>query len=400
MEWLFIFKLGFKSLLAHRLRTFLTIVGVIIGIGSIVFLVSLGFGLQDLVTKQIVRSEAFLMIDVSPGTSSVLKVNKESLSQFKDTDGVMKVEPFVSVPGKIKLGTSVTDGVVFGATSEYYQMVGLKSKKGQILAIQKDSRQVFLTTGALKLLGDRSEVSTLNQTIQVDLIIDKEYLVEATNNLKKENEEFTVAGFVDDSDTSTVYLPLSVIETYGVVNFSGAKLQTQDASKVLGVRKYIESFGYQTDYVGDTLAQINSFFDVFKILLGGFGVVALVVAALGMFNTLTISLMERTREIGLMKALGVKRRDVYRIFLVEALLIGVFGGMVGIVVGWVLSKGINMILNILANRSGGEPATIFITPYWFVITIVVFAFAVGLLTGLYPAKRATRISPLDALRYE
>jgi len=119
-----------------------------------------------------------------------------------------------------------------------------------------------------------------------------------------------------------------------------------------------------------------------------------------MFNTLTISLMERTREIGLMKALGFKRRDVHRLFLIEASFLGLVGGILGILTGYVTTKLINFILNLVGQRMGAEAETVFVTPLWFTLLVLGFAILVSLTVGIYPARRAVRISPLNALRYE
>jgi putative ABC transport system permease protein len=134
--------------------------------------------------------------------------------------------------------------------------------------------------------------------------------------------------------------------------------------------------------------------------LGALGGIALLVAAIGMFNTMTIALLERTRDIGIMKAVGVDNRDIYWMFLTEAIIISGLGGALGGALGLLLSIGINAIVNGLATLVGADSVILFRTPLSFVAIVIVFAVVVGISTGIYPSKRAAKINPLDALRYE
>jgi putative ABC transport system permease protein len=158
--------------------------------------------------------------------------------------------------------------------------------------------------------------------------------------------------------------------------------------------------GYQVDSIADTVGQIDKIFMIFQMVVAGFGAIALFVAAMGALNTLTVSLLERTREIGLMKSLGGTSRDIYKMFLVEAVVIGMTGGIIGIGAGLGLSELVNMGLNVLAKKAGGQPVDIFFTPLYFIGLIIGLVFIISIITGLYPARRAAHINPLDALRYE
>ncbi len=167
------------------------------------------------------------------------------------------------------------------------------------------------------------------------------------------------------------------------------------------VRKQIEGIGYVTTSVADTVSQINSFFASARVILGLLGMVALGVAALGMFNTLTISLLERTKEIGLLISLGARRKDVKRLFIIEALALSFMGAVFGIVVAWALGRGINMALfNLAQSRGVGDTFSVFFIPLWLIVGILAFTAITGLIVVAYPARRASRISPIDALRHE
>ncbi len=166
------------------------------------------------------------------------------------------------------------------------------------------------------------------------------------------------------------------------------------------VRKAVESMGFPTTSINDTVDQINQVFVIVQFVLGGFGFVALMVAAIGIFNTLTIALLERTHEIGIMKAIGGRNTDVAFVFTAEASMIGLFGGLFGVSVGWLLGKIINLLINFVATSVGGTSNSLFSTPWWFALFVVLFAFLVSTIAGILPARRAAKLDPLEALRYE
>jgi len=150
---------------------------------------------------------------------------------------------------------------------------------------------------------------------------------------------------------------------------------------------------------------INNFYLVLQIIFGGVGAIALLVAAIGIANTMAMAILERTREIGLMKAVGATNRDVLSIFLGEAAGIGFLGGLGGVLVGWLAGQGINVAAQVyFANQStqaGGVPVSVAVsTPAWLLLFALVFATLIGLLSGLYPALRAATMVPVLALKYE
>jgi len=155
-----------------------------------------------------------------------------------------------------------------------------------------------------------------------------------------------------------------------------------------------------TRSVVDTVEQINSLFSTLRTALLLLGMVALAVAALGMFNTLTVSLLERTREVGLMKALGMKSAEVKELFLTESMVMGLFGGVLGIILGVVLGKLLGLVLSLAAFSQEVGFIDVSYIPLPFVLTVVLLSLLVGITTGIYPARRATKISALNALRYE
>lgn len=392
-------KIAFKSIMGKKLRSFLTIGGVVMGIGAIVFLVSLGFGLQNLIVERITGLDALRTIDVSTVKSQIIRLNNEAKSRFANFPEVERVEMQVNLPGRLKFGGSSTDVVVFGAPRDYLKLASVRTDFGQVY---EDSWEaVIVNTAVLNLVGYTEETyeDAINNTATLELVLLTEILNEGSET-KAVTKELKIEGVITDNETPYIYVPASLLEKEGVVNYSQAKVMVKDQNDLTTIRNNIEALGFTTSSAADTVQQINQIFTIFRVVLAGFGGIGLVVASLGMFNTLTVSLLERTREVGLMKALGARRKDIFRLFLFEALLISGIGGIMGIAFGVGLGEFGNFLLNRLAQATGNEGVDIFYTPIFFVAGIFMFSLLVGFLTGLFPSRRAGTISPLDALRYE
>jgi len=182
-------------------------------------------------------------------------------------------------------------------------------------------------------------------------------------------------------------------------------VKVDSVEHVLDVNDQITAMGFQA-YTPQSFVQgINNFYLVLQVIFGGVGAIALLVAAIGIANTMAMAILERTREIGLMKAVGATNRDVLSIFLGEAAGIGFLGGLGGVLIGWLAGQGINVIaLVYMAQQSasqGGMPPSVAVsTPVWLPIFALVFATLIGLMSGLYPALRAATLVPVQALKYE
>jgi len=394
-----LFKIAFKSLLGKKLRSTLTVGGVMVGIAAIVFLVSLAYGIQNLIIEQATGLEALKIVDIASVNNKVLKLDSNSMGQLKAIPHVSKVEPLVNIPGQLSFAGSSTDIVSFGASAEYVRLAEIALKYGDIF--NDNDNGIIVNTTILKLVGVAEEdyESSLGKEATISLVVSQEMLADGEET-KVVEETLRIVGVVEDSENPYIFLPVRILENNGVVNYSQAKAQVDAKENVANARQIIESIGFKTNSVADTVAQIDQVFTIFRVILASFGAIALIVAALGMFNTLTVSLLERTREVGLMKALGARRREVFSLFLIESLLISGMGGSLGIALGFGLGQIFNYVINRLAQATGNDMVVIFSTPYVFVIGIFVFALVVGFLTGIYPSQRAGRINPLDALRYE
>lgn len=397
MDKRFLFKLSLKNLASHRLRTYLTLAAIAIGVAAIVFLVSLAYGLQKMVTETVTGGDAFKLVDVGTENSQIIKLNDESLNEIKAIDGVVDAEVIVNAGAKEKSQNKNADTSFYGTSPKYLEWSGTKVRWGRVFAEGKLGEAVVNTAFLNKL--SISADKAVGREVVFDVIMPRELSSGEKGDALKQ-QRYTIVGVIKDKNSSQVYVNLADLTNAGAKKFSQAKLQVSDQSKVDRVRKQIENLGFKTQYVGDTISQIDQLFRIFKIVLASFGMIALIVATLGMFNTLTISLLERTKEVALMKILGMRKKEIRSIFLTESVLVSVSGGLLGIVAGVAISKIANAIVNSAAVNSGGDPVRLFVFPFWFMLLIAVFVLLLGVLTGLYPAKRAAKINALDVLRFE
>jgi putative ABC transport system permease protein len=218
-----------------------------------------------------------------------------------------------------------------------------------------------------------------------------------------------------ESDWS-VYIPLDDLTKYNEwamgrrINrnrdgYNQVTVKVENVDQVLGISEQITQLGYQAYTPQSFVEGINSFFLILQVIFGGVGAIALLVAAIGIANTMAMAILERTREIGLMKAIGATNRDVLSIFLGEAAGIGFVGGVGGVVLGWSAGQIINVLavayLAGQAAQQGSPPPTSAVTtPLWLPVFAIIFSTLIGLLSGLYPALRAATMVPVTALKYE
>ncbi|MBP1761262.1 MAG: transporter permease, partial [Firmicutes bacterium] len=189
----------------------------------------------------------------------------------------------------------------------------------------------------------------------------------------------------------------------GKDEYSTVKVRASSRDTVEGVAAEIKKLGYQAWSPAESLKEMNKFFMIVQLILGGIGAISLLVASIGIMNTMFMSILERTREIGIMKVIGAGIPDIRRLFLLESGLIGFMGGISGLGIAY----GVTAIINVIArvkgagNMFGGEPiGNLAIIPIWLALFAVGFAVVVGIIAGLLPAYRAARISPLQAIRQE
>jgi putative ABC transport system permease protein len=187
----------------------------------------------------------------------------------------------------------------------------------------------------------------------------------------------------------------SQAKSYGAVT-----VKVKQARFTQDVEDKLRGMGYTVFSINDALRGAKTAFIVLDIFLSLIGSIALAVSSLGIVNTMVMSILERTREIGIMKAIGASDNDIRKIFLIEASVIGLMGGMVGVSIGWIVGKAINFGGNIYIRSQGGTAAQLFSFPLWLAAAAIAFSIAVSLIAGSYPASRAARLDPIQALRHD
>jgi putative ABC transport system permease protein len=188
--------------------------------------------------------------------------------------------------------------------------------------------------------------------------------------------------------------------TSGTPAYTTVEVHVKSPTQVQAVEDAIKKMGFNTFSIVDATRSLRQFFAVLDLFLGIFGSLALAVASIGIINTLVMAILERRREIGIMKAIGASDGDVKGLFFAEAGVMGVFGGFVGVALGWTIGRVINVGTNVYLKRQHFPPEQIWFVPWWLVVGAIAFAIVVSLLSGLYPASRAARLDPVQALRYE
>jgi putative ABC transport system permease protein len=182
--------------------------------------------------------------------------------------------------------------------------------------------------------------------------------------------------------------------------YSSITVRVDQAQNTQDVQDRIKQMGYSVFSISDALSGAKNAFIVLDIVLGLIGSIALAVSSLGIVNTMVMSILERTREIGIMKAIGASDGDIRRIFLIEASAIGLLGGAMGIALGWIVGRAINFGANIYIQSQGGTPGSLFSLPLWLIGSALAFSVVVSLIAGSYPASRAARLNPVQALRHD
>ena len=265
-----------------------------------------------------------------------------------------------------------------------------------VLSIPKEGgKEIMLSTGVLDL-WQLSAKDIVGQNMNLEYIVSGGLIPGFNGRALTMPLDYKVVGVFEDN-RSLVYVPLSDLQSLGITRYSTAKMLASEQHLLAPLREKIEALGFVTNSIADTLDQVDRLFRVMRFLLGSFGMIAFIVALFGMFNTLTISLLERTREIGVMKTLGTTDQDVKRLMMMESTLIGIAGGIAGIFFGFIIAKLVDLLAGVIR---GFQFTQLFSFPFYFLVLVLLLSIVVGFLTGLYPAKRSREISALDALRYE
>jgi putative ABC transport system permease protein len=386
--------LAWKSISANKLRSFLTTLGIVIGVFSIIVLVSIGSGLQSYITNEIssLGSNVMFILPGSSGGLGAIVANKLTIQDSKDLERRListgKVTPELRQIETIKYKNLKNKGAFVIGVSSYYP---------EVVSSIKIVQGNFFTKG--------QEQSGANVTVIGQTVYNKFFKGQSAigKRVFLGNKLYTVVGVVGkigsfagiDADNNAIIPVELASQQYGIN--SVARIDVSAKSKELlpvvikqinqTLLKRMTSDDFTIETADSLESTISNITNILSLALGGIAAISLLVGGIGVANIMLVSVTERTREIGLRKALGAKRSDILKQFLLEAIMLSVTGGVIGIILG----MGVSFIIAILLVST--------VTP-WSVFIAFGFSVLIGIIFGMAPAIRASKLNPIDALRYE
>jgi putative ABC transport system permease protein len=407
-------RIAMRALAANKLRSILTMLGIIIGVGAVIALMSIGRGVEKYVTDQFAGLGSNLLFvapgNISDGPPALRRtpVKPFTLSDVTAISESGRVPDVAEVTADFQASANVGRNgkdvrvQVFAAMPNYYQVRNWAPTMGSFFS-QTD-------------LDERQRVLLLGSDIAAELFPNEEYPVDQTVQVNGLN--FRVIGVMESKGggpggnlDNTVFIPLTTAQDrifrqktvngqypvtviYASVNdparIPEAQLQITELMRERRNIRYLDADDFSIISQNDLISVFGDILGALTIFLGAIAAISLLVGGIGIMNIMLVSVTERTREIGLRKAVGAKRRDVLIQFLIEAITMAVVGGMIGIAMGWGLATGVSVAFEAFDAVVGIDA----------VLTSLIFSMAVGLFFGIYPAYRASRLNPIDALRYE
>ncbi len=386
------FKMAWNSIASNKLRSFLTMLGIIIGVMALVVLVSLVSGATNSVQSTI-SSISTDLITVTVNEDEGRPIKASDLEEFAEDESVGSIAPVAQTSLTVKSGSTSESATVYGTTAPYADISGLSLAQGRfIYTLDNDNHSnvaVISSDIATEILGTPNAVGS---------------------EIKLNGSSFTVIGVLEDDDSSsdsvyTAYIPYNSlvrqsssvdtdITSFVVSAADGVDISVTEASIE---QKLLSRFGDEDDYSIMNQAEIaeamESVTNVLAILLGGIAAISLLVGGIGIMNIMLVSVTERTREIGIRKAIGATRSVIMLQFLIESLVVTLMGCAIGIV-------GSAGVLQVASVFAAGTDYNLSFTMSWSVVGVAVaFSLVIGVIFGLYPANKAARKNPIEALRY-
>ena len=441
-------ELAVRNLREAILRNSLTTLGVAVGVASLVAMLSLGVGLQQLASSRLTKSGLFDSIFVTaktnlrgPGAGPPATRAASPKARPLDDDArteLTKLPNVIEVYTQIRFFTEVRfDGkpfatVVAGMPESSKQSGAFDGMRGSFFSSPNADEAILQIEFAKELNPQTKDL------IGKDLVLryaERQSLLsesggDAPNSggfsVVPKEKHLRVIGVVETEPASgfggfgsgRLLIPLPVAETLRAAQvndlrdvlrgsspsdkpaYASLSVRVKSPSLVDATEKKIKDMGFSAFSLLDASKSLRIFFSVFDLLLGIFGSLALAVATLGIVNTLVMAILERRREIGVLKALGAADGDVKQLFFVEAGVMGLTGGVLGVLLGWMIGQALTLATNIYLKRQELPGVQISSVPLWLIAGAIGFAVLVSLIAGLYPASRAAKLNPVDALRYE
>lgn len=391
MGFLDLLKFSTRMFKARTSRTLLTILGMGVGIGAILFLVALGFGIQRTLLETITTADSLLTLDVYPGESKTA-ISQSDINNIKKISGVDLISPVFEITGQSEYGGLVAEAKIVAVDENFLDLEGLKVIQGG----KNNGGNITgaIISSALAKVFEKTPEAMLGENIKISFAKD------SGNSEERGEVDYKIIGSVDKKDV-IVYVNQKILaDFFPTSSYSKLKVKCLSSQAMDGLRSQITGEGFIVSALTDVINQVEKTFQVVRIILGFFGAIALMVSAIGMFNTMAITLLERTEEIGIMKSIGASNYDILWMFVFESTIMGFLGGITGMALGYAGGIISNLLFNFFAQKMGGYGISLFYFPGWFLLFILVVATLVGFFTGLIPARKASKTDPLEALRYK
>jgi putative ABC transport system permease protein len=451
-------ELAGRNLREALLRNSLTTMGIAVGVASLVAMLSLGVGLQNLASKQLTHSGLFDAIIVSanmrargferprpvrPAEESAHPLDADARRQMEKLPNVTDAYPEIRITTEVRYAgnphvTSISglpdssrnDGAFEGMKGSFFSSASASEAILQIEFAKELSDQPATLLGKDLVLryAERQalppESSGSGGTPGKPPSSSAEEGLSAGFSVVPREKKLRVVGIVETEPSAgfggigraRVFVPMQIAEevqaaqpsdlqelmrgTGARPRYASLTVRVNNPKNVAAVEEAIKKMGFSTFSLLDASHNLALVFRVFDALLGIFGSLALVVASLGIINTLVMAILERRREIGVLKALGAADSDIRKLFFAEAGAMGLVGGVFGVVLGWSIGRAISFGMNVYLHSIDLPSTNISSVPWWMVALAICFAFLVSLAAGIYPASRAARLNPVEALRYE
>lgn len=398
------FQIAFKEAKRRKLRSFLTLVGIFIGIAAIISLITLGQGLENAISNQfsqLGKDKLFILPKGGFwGMGASVQLTENDLDTIKQASGT-----------KVAAGLGFSYGRYEFNELVQYNFVNGVPLNSEELKLVSEAQNWKIIQGRMLEPGDKYKIVLGNEYTKEDLFDTR---VELGDKIKVQNRDFKVVGFLEKigspPDDKAGIIPIdthqelfSTGKNYG---FIIAQVQAGEDPATIAeelkkeLRKEHKLDVGEEDFSIETpenlMATFSTILDIVQIVLIGITAISLLVGGIGIMNTMYTSVLQRTREIGLMKAVGARNSQIMLLFLIESGLYGLVGGLLGVVTGVSLAKIAEKVLQQFLG-----PAFMAIEINWFlVLGALLFSFLVGILSGLAPARRASRLNPVESLRYE
>ncbi|HWX92069.1 MAG TPA: ABC transporter permease [Terriglobales bacterium] len=468
-------ELAVRNLKESVLRNSLTTVGISVGVASLVAMLSLGIGLQQLATRRLVKSGLFDTVVVTsrrdlrnfnrgddstagPAPAESPALDEPARQQIEKLPNVVEAYPDLRFITSFTYEDKPHLTMVAGIPSSYKTNDAFEGLQGSFFSADTAPEVILQKTFAAELIGktakpgaDEAPVAqlaapllgkemTMRYAERVSAPAAPETKPQGQTGLhplgagdaSQEAETYSIVSHelkvkivgVTDLDPDSmrgpvrarVLLPLKLVQSLHVVQptalrdttqasskvptYSTVSVRVKDPAKIQLVEDAVKKMGFNTFSMLDATRSLRRFFAVLDLFLGIFGSLALAVASIGIVNTLVMAILERRREIGIMKAIGASDGDVKKLFFAEAGVMGALGGALGVALGWTIGRVINIGTNVYLKRQDLAPEQIWFVPWWLVVGAIIFAIIISFISGLYPAARAARLDPVQALRYE